>query len=159
MRKLLTFITVAATLLAGGCGKYNLGDGIISALDRMPVVYRPTIQQGNVVDQESISRLEPGMTKRQVRYLLGTPMLVDVFHQDRWDFVFTHGEGSTPEEIKRVAMFFEDDRLARLEGDLRPEPIDEQELEKKEVVVSVPDWEGEHKTIWRRAVDTLTFSD
>ena len=159
MHKLLTFIAIIASFLLHGCGSYNIGDGITRALDKVPLVYRPTIQQGNVVTQEAINRLEPEMTKRQVRFVLGSPMMVDVFHQNRWDFIFTEGLGSTPTEIKRVALFFEDDRLLRIEGDIRPLPVAEREEEKKEVIVSVPDWQGEHIPFWRRGFQAVGIGD
>ena len=156
MRKLLIFISVPATLATAGCG--TLGDAadmIPNALDRAPLVYRPTIQQGNVVSQEQVNELVPGMTKRQVKFILGTPMLTDVFHADRWDFVFTLGEGSQPSEMRRVTVIFEDDRLVRISGDLRPQPPEEREAKPREVVVSVPDFEPERKSLWRRTLDRV----
>lgn len=130
-------------------------DVIPDALDRTSLIYRPTIQQGNVVSQEQVNELRPGMTKRQVRFLLGTPMLTDVFHANRWDYAFTSGVGSTPTEFRQVTVFFEDERLVRIAGDLRPQPPEEQEEVKKEVVVTVPDWEPPTKSLWRRALETV----
>jgi len=152
MRKLLIFITALATLAAAGCSTY---DQIPEALDKAPLVYHPIIQQGNVVSQEQINQLEPGMTKRQVKFLLGTAVLTDFFHLDRWDYVYTLGEGSTPDEIRRVTMFFENDRLVRIAGDMRPQPPEEREEPKKEVVVTVPDWEPDGKSLWRRGLSAI----
>jgi outer membrane protein assembly factor BamE len=152
MRKLLIFITALATLAVAGCSTY---DKIPDALDKAPLVYHPTIQQGNVVSQEQINQLEPGMTKRQVKFLLGTAVLTDFFHLDRWDYVYTLGEGSTPDEIRRVTMFFENDRLVRIAGDMRPQPPEEREEPKKEVVVTVPDWEPDGKSLWRRGLSAI----
>jgi outer membrane protein assembly factor BamE len=141
-------------MVSGGCGSMSgITDAIPNALDRAPLIYRPTIQQGNVVTQEQINQLQPGMSKRQVRFLLGTPMLTDVFHADRWDYAYTLGEGSTPSETQRVTLYFEQDRLVRIAGDLRPQPEDERDEPKKEVVVTVPDWEPPNKSLWRRALD------
>lgn len=165
MRKLLIFISILATAGLAGCS--SIGDGLRSvgeatnvipnALDRAPLVYRPSIQQGNVVSQTQINDLQPGMTKRQVRFILGTPMLTDVFHADRWDYTFTLGEGSRPEEIRHVSVFFEDDRLVRIAGDMRPQPPEEREVVKKEVVVTVPDWEPKDRPFWRRSLDAVGF--
>ncbi len=160
MRKLLIFITALAT---AGCSTVSDGlrsargvtDIIPDALDKAPLIYRPTIQQGNVVSQEQINALQPGMSKRQVRFLLGTPMLTDVFHADRWDYAFTLGKGSTPQEFRRVTVYFENDRLARIAGDLRPQPLAEREEVKKEIVVSVPDWEPQKKSLWRRTLNAV----
>jgi outer membrane protein assembly factor BamE len=163
MHKLLIFIAATATLPLSGCS--TVGDGLRSlggvtdiipnALDRAPLVYRPTVQQGNVVTQELINQLTPGMTRRQVKFLLGTPMLSDVFHADRWDYAYTVGEGSRPEEIRQVTVFFEEDRLVRIAGGMRPQPPEERTEAKKEVVVSVPDWEPQRKSLWRRALDSV----
>lgn len=163
MPKLLIFITAIATLATAGCS--TVGDGLRSlgsvtnvipnALDKAPLIYRPTIQQGNVVDQEQVNNLEPGMTKRQVRFLLGTPMLTDVFHANRWDYAFTTGKGSTPSKQTQVTVFFENDRLVRVAGDLRPQPLSEREEVKKEVVVTVPDWEPGKKSFWSRTLSKI----
>lgn len=160
MHKLLIALPVAASL--AGCSYWadeHGRDPITRALDAAPLIYRPTIQQGNVVTQELIDQLQPGMTKRQVRYALGTPMLVDVFHQDRWDFIYTLGVGSTPDETKHVALFFEDDRLTRISGDLRPQPVAEQQQETREVVVTVPDWEGDDGSLLGRALRSVGLDD
>ena len=160
MRKLLIFITATATGTMSGCSSMSDPTKLIpDALDRAPLVYRPVIQQGNVVSQEQINELEPGMTKRQVRFLLGTPMLTDVFHANRWDYTFTRGKGSRPEQIRKVTVYFENDRLVRIAGDMRPQAPEEREEVKKEVVVTVPDWEPKKKSFWRRSLDAITPGD
>jgi len=71
--------------------------------------YRIDIQQGNVVTPEQVALLKPGMSKEQVRYLLGTPLLVDVFHKQRWDYFYRLEKGSTREvETRQVVIFFND---------------------------------------------------
>ncbi|MFH1603938.1 MAG: outer membrane protein assembly factor BamE [Pseudomonadota bacterium] len=80
--------------------------------------YRIEIQQGNFVSQELVSRLKLGMSKDQVRFVLGTPLITDVFHADRWDYVFRRRrESSSQLEHRKVAIFFEDGKLKRIEGD------------------------------------------
>jgi len=156
MRKLLILLALPATTVFSGCSSLNkVTDAIPNALDRAPLIYRPQVQQGNVVEQEQINALKPGMTKRQVRYVLGSPMLTDVFHVNRWDYAFTLGKGSRPSEIRRVTVFFEDDRLARITGDLRPQPLEEQVEKPKEVVVTVPDWEPADKSLWQRTLELV----
>jgi outer membrane protein assembly factor BamE len=160
MRILPIFIALIAGLGLSGCGSMSdVTDAIPNALDRAPLIYRPTIQQGNVVSQEQINALQPGMSKRQVRFVLGTPMLDDVFHADRWDYVFTLGEGSRPKEMQRVTLFFSDDRLARITGDLSPQPESEQTPPDREIVVSVPDWEEPNKSLFRRFIDLFDDED
>jgi outer membrane protein assembly factor BamE len=80
--------------------------------------YRIDIQQGNFVSQEMVAQLKHGMTKDQVRFVLGTPLLTDIFHGDRWDYVYLLDRPGQPQVQRRLALYFEDDRLARLEGDV-----------------------------------------
>ena len=81
--------------------------------------YRIDIQQGNYVSQEMVAKLKRGMSKEQVRYILGTPLVADIFHADRWDYVYTLDRPGEAPVRRRLAVFFEDDRLARLDGDVR----------------------------------------
>jgi outer membrane protein assembly factor BamE len=78
--------------------------------------HRVTIQQGNFVSKEMLLNLKEGMTRDQVRFALGTPLLTDLFHANRWDYIFrlTRGNGETTRS--RVTVFFKDDRVARFEG-------------------------------------------
>lgn len=82
-------------------------------------VYRMEIQQGNYVTQEMVSKLQAGMTRDQVRFVLGTPLLVDIFHDNRWDYVYRRQRsGSREVEERRLSVFFDSDRLVRIEGDV-----------------------------------------
>lgn len=80
--------------------------------------YKAEIQQGNAVSQEMLGKLKPGMTPSQVRYILGTPLLVDPFHKDRWDYVHSLAKGGNQLERRRVTVVFENDRLKAIEGDV-----------------------------------------
>lgn len=163
MTKVRIILVAIATILTAGCSTMDDGLGTLSgaadvipnALNRSSLIYRPTIQQGNVVTQEQVNQLRPGMTKRQVRFLLGTPMLTDVFHANRWDYAFTWGVGSRPTERQQFTVFFEEDRLVRIAGDLRPQPPDEQEEVKPEIVVTVPDYEPPNKPLWQRTLESV----
>lgn len=86
------------------------------ALSACNIVYKQDIQQGNVLDEDDVSELNIGMTKRQVMVLLGSPSVQSPFHDDRWDYMNTYARrGGTP--VKRVlTLRFEDDRLASVEG-------------------------------------------
>jgi len=86
-------------------------------------VYKMEIQQGNFVSQEAVSQLKLGMTKDQVRFVLGTPLLADIFHADRWDYVYwRRRENSREVEERRFALFFRDGTLNLIEGDVVPGP-------------------------------------
>ena len=96
-------LALCAALLAGGCLK----------------IYSPEVQQGNIVNQEMVDKLKPGMTRSQVRFVLGTPLLTDPFHTDRWDYVYFQKQSATaaPEQ-RRLTVIFEGDALTRMEGDV-----------------------------------------
>ena len=80
-------------------------------------VYRMTVQQGNFLDPKQVAQLQTGMTRSQVRFLLGTPMLPDAFDDDRWDYLYylKIGRLKKPEE-RRLTVYFEDDKVARIEN-------------------------------------------
>ena len=80
--------------------------------------YKPEIQQGNYVSQEMIAQVKPGMTRDQVRFLLGTPLLTDIFHADRWDYVYWREAENGKRESRKVALFFSDNKLERIQGDV-----------------------------------------
>jgi outer membrane protein assembly factor BamE len=85
-------------------------------------VYRMDIQQGNYLEGKTVDQLAVGMTRTQVRYLLGTPMVPDIFDKDRWDYLyyFRHGRLRTPEQ-RHLIVFFKEDKVARFERDNVPE--------------------------------------
>ena len=80
--------------------------------------YRIEIQQGNYISPEAIASLQPGMSKEQVRLALGTPLLTDIFHADRWDYVFWREKPGAKREQRKLTVFFEDGKLTRLDGDV-----------------------------------------
>lgn len=91
-----------------------------SYIPMAPSVYKIDIQQGNVVTQDMLSRLKPGMTRSQVRFILGTPLVTDVFHPNRWDYVYRYQKAGKLTEQSRVTAVFENDLLLRMEGDVVP---------------------------------------
>ena len=82
--------------------------------------YKIDIQQGNVVTQEMIAKVQPGMSRSQVRFALGTPLIADVFHPDRWDYVYQYQKGGRVVEQRKFAVIFKDDKLVRIDGDVVP---------------------------------------
>lgn len=77
--------------------------------------HRIDIQQGNEVKPEVLQKLDVGMTRQQVLYLLGTPLLTDPFHQDRWDYIYYLKPGNEEAVFSRLTLFFEGDRLKRID--------------------------------------------
>ena len=82
--------------------------------------YRMVIQQGNFISQEMVSQLKPGMAKEQVRFILGTPLVTDIFHADRWDYVFFRETPDGKREQRNLSVLFDNGKLARVLGDLLP---------------------------------------
>ena len=82
--------------------------------------YKIDIQQGNVVSQAMVSKLKAGMTRAQVRFALGSPLIVDMFRTDRWDYVYMYQKQGKEPQRHRITIIFEDDRLLRIEGDVVP---------------------------------------
>ena len=78
--------------------------------------YRPDIQQGNFVSQEMLATLKLGQTREQVKFLLGTPLLTDIFHADRWDFPFRLARGNGELTASRVTVYFKDDKVVKFDG-------------------------------------------
>lgn len=159
MRKLLTWIIcgplVIGALMAAGCsGEEKPDEYQTSALEDLPFVYKMTVQQGNIITPEMIDALEIGMNKRQVRYLLGTPSLADFFHADRWDYTYSIQRGHDPIEIRYLTLFFQDDALTRIDGDIRPDSRRAAAREPTEIVVEVPDYK-ERGGIIRRGLEAI----
>ena len=107
---LLRFLLLALPFLAA-CSS---SPGISSMLSP----YRIDVRQGNYVDQEMVAKLRPGMTRDQVRFALGTPLVSDIFHADRWDYVYRFQPGRGEPQLRRLVVFFVDDKLARVGGDV-----------------------------------------
>lgn len=91
-----------------------------SYVPRIVTEYRIDVQQGNVLSQEMVAQLKPGQTREQVRFILGTPMLTDIFHAQRWDYLYRLQNGRTNAvEERRLSVFFtEDGRLDRVTGNV-----------------------------------------
>ena len=106
MRKLLiSFLMLTVLGVSGGC------------------VYHSTIQQGNFIKQDDLDQLEVGMTRKQALFLLGTPMVADPFHQDRWDYIYFLKVGRDKAVYRRwVSVFFKDDLVTEIVTDQELSP-------------------------------------
>ncbi len=115
LRPGVTIAAAAAALLLAGC------ESIRSWTPPLVQPYRPDVQQGNVVTQEMVEQLRPGMSRDQVRFLLGSPMLTSVFHADRWDYVYYLKRGKGNEvQTRRLAVKFKENRLDSFTADPMP---------------------------------------
>jgi len=87
---------------------------------KMPRLYRITVQQGNVITQEMVDQLKPGMTRSQVAFIMGEPILRNTFDPDRWDYIYTVYLPGYFEQENRLSLFFQEDVLAYFTGDYAP---------------------------------------
>jgi len=147
MKKLLIIITCIASLWLGGC--WFPGSRLVHKID---------VQQGNVLTQDDINLLEPGMTRRQVQFIMGSPMVADVFHQERWDYIYRlkPGYGDITEE--RVSVFFDGNSLERIEGTMYPAPEGKNAPARpKQVTLVVPPQKRVERGIFNKMWHWLTF--
>lgn len=105
-------LALGALAMLGGCGTSPRGEKFYGLFKP----YRIEIVQGNVVTQEMMAQIQPGLGRTQVRDILGSPLLTDIFHADRWDYVFTIRRPGTDPQQRRVVVFFEGDKVARFEA-------------------------------------------
>jgi outer membrane protein assembly factor BamE len=145
MPKPRTVITYCLALFLAGC-----------SLDWLPG-YRLDIHQGNVVSQEMVDQLRPGMTKRQVAFIMGAPLLTDPFHDDRWDYVYSNQPGGEPRVEKNISLIFENDELVGLQGDFRPGNLPSIEMT-RDTTVNIPKIERE-KTLWQKITSLFGADD
>jgi outer membrane protein assembly factor BamE len=104
-----------------------------------PGVYKIDVEQGNIITQEMADQLKPGMSRRQVRFILGTPLVEDPFNQSRWDYPYVKRNGQTVLDESRLTVVFDGDSLQTVSGDYLPpawggqseteEPADSQDEE------------------------------
>jgi outer membrane protein assembly factor BamE len=146
LKRIIIFITVA--LISSACAKHSDGSW------KPPLVYRIDIQQGNVVDQTMLNKLKPGMEKEKVRFIMGTPLLQDPFHSNRWDYIYSFEPGGGKREQRHIIIHFKDDKLSHITGDVQVThaPLDT-EVNRRERIVVVPleeQKEGFFSKFWNR---------
>lgn len=110
-RYILRVTLLTAVLLGlGACGFVGF-----------PGVYKIDIEQGNLVTQDMIEQLQPGMSRRQVRFIMGSPLVEDTFQPDRWDYPYVIRNGTEIIREAQVRIFFDGDRLVNITGDYLPD--------------------------------------
>lgn len=147
MRSVFFCIVLLSSLLLPSCSYI---------LNNLPGVYTIPIQQGNIVDQKMIDQLRPNMTERQVLYILGSPMLVDTFHQKRWDYLYSNQPSGEDRQQKKVSILFnEANQVAGIQGDFKPSetPVVKSS---EETTVDVPKRDIE-RTMWQKIKGLFGF--
>lgn len=102
--KYIAVVTLLLSSLLSACG------------DFLPEPHKIDVQQGNAIKAETLDQLKIGMTEKQVIYLLGTPMIRDMFHKDRWDYVYTLKQGDGPMARKKLTLLFKDGNLVKIDN-------------------------------------------
>ncbi len=158
--KAAALFAVVAAGINGGCETSALPKlPALPDLPGLPGVYRIDVQQGNIVDREMLSRIEIGMERRKVRFILGTPLLVDSFNQDRWDYVYSLRRGSGEVVRQHVVVHFTGDRVVRIEDHLAPEAVRRPAAERTQTLVKVPKRRPREGFLERLAPDFLEKDD
>jgi outer membrane protein assembly factor BamE len=146
MRKSLFSINLLVSLSLVSCS---------TILNNLPGVYTIDIQQGNIVEQSMIDQLRPGMNKRQVQFIMGSPMMDDIFHKNRWDYMYFNKPSGEDKIQKQVSLFFENDQIVGIQGDFRPGTIPVIKSS-TETTVDVPKRDLD-KTLWEKITGLFGF--
>jgi outer membrane protein assembly factor BamE len=138
-------LILAACASASACGTLdNVSNRLVGSI----TPYKVDVVQGNFVSKEQVEALKPGMSRQQVRDLLGTPLVASVFHADRWDYVFTLKRQGVQSHERKLTVFFSGNVLERFEGDAMPSEADfVATLDNKRKGASVPVLEASEESL------------
>ena len=139
MRKSLFSLSLLTGLTLASCS---------TVLNNLPGVYKLEIQQGNIIEQSMVDQLRPGMNKRQVAYIMGSPMLDDVFHKNRWDYFYYDKPDGEDKVQKQLSLYFENDQIVGVQGDFKPSSVPVVKPS-TETTVDVPKRDLD-KTLWEK---------
>lgn len=148
MRKSLFSLSLLTSLTLVSCS---------TVMNYIPGVYTINVQQGNIIDQAMVDQLRPGMNKRQVLYIMGSPMLDDVFHKNRWDYLYSDQPSGEDRVQKQISLFFENDQIAGIQGDFRPSATPVLKTS-GETTVDVPKRDLE-KTLWEKITGLVGYDE
>ena len=127
MRMLGRVLICSLLVVAAGCSLPKIS---------IPRVHKITVQQGNVITQEMVDQLKPGMTRNQVAFVMGEPVSRNTFNSDRWDYIFSVVVPGIFVDEKRMSLYFEDDLLAYFTGDYAPTGADSADAQPQDSVTS-----------------------
>lgn len=109
-------VAALSTFMLGACSSLQSSDSFLGVI----TPYRIDVVQGNVITKEQAAVIKPGMSRTQVRDVLGSPLLTDIFHADRWDYVFTIRRRGAEPQLRKAVVMFQDDKVAKFEADELP---------------------------------------
>jgi len=124
----------------------------------LPLLYKIDIQQGNEIEQNMLDKLRPGMDMNQVKFIMGTPILIDPFHNERWEYIYSFQKGGGVREQRHITLHFEDDKLAYISGDITVsyKPRIENEIVTEHEAIIVPESNNKEKGFFGRLWDKVT---
>ena len=144
-------LALAACAAAAGCGTF---DNATQRIAGVVTPYKVEVVQGNFVSKEQVEAIKPGMSRQQVRDILGTPLVTSVFHADRWDYVFTLKRQGVQAQERKLAVFFKGDVMERVVGDEMPSEADfVATLDNKRKNAKVPTLEASEEALKRFTVE------
>ena len=136
---------LSSVLALAACGSFDSASHQVAGL---VTPYKMEIVQGNFVSKEQVALLKPGMGRQQVRDILGTPLVVSVFHADRWDYVFTLKRQGVEPQARQLVVFFNNDVLDRFEGDEMPSEAEfVSALDRRRTTKAVPTLEASEESL------------
>jgi outer membrane protein assembly factor BamE len=116
-----SLLLVIASFYLGGCTYFQF-----------PGVHKVEVQQGNIITEDMVVALRVGMTKAQVRYVMGTPLIADTFNQDRWDYFYSNQQGAKTKKLDNLTVYFENGKLATIDRNPQAEKKDKKDKKKKD---------------------------
>ncbi len=158
--KVMSRILLASVFMSGllcGCSDLGLPRIPLPSPRDLPFIHKIDVQQGNVINQEMISQLQPGMDKKKVQFVMGTPIIQDTFNPERWDYIYTFKPGGEGTERRVITLVFADDKLDHIEGNVKAAAgVLVADLH-QDTTVNVPRWRK--PTLATRLKSTLPFVD
>jgi len=126
-----------------------------------PLLHKIDIQQGNVIDQKMLNKLTPGMNKKQVKFIMGTPVLIDPFHSERWEYIYSFQEGGQVREQRHITLHFENGKLAYISGDIEVSniPRQKEEIITEDNAIIVPESDQEEDGFFSRLLKKINPLD
>ncbi len=144
-------------LLLAGCSAPRMPSmSWLPSKDKLPFVHKIDVQQGNVVTQDMLAQLRRGMDKKKVTFIMGAPIVQDTFNADRWDYIFTNKPGGERAERRLVTLYFADDKLDAVGGDVAPASGELVATLHHDLTVRVP--RLKQKNFVERVVDKIPFT-
>jgi outer membrane protein assembly factor BamE len=158
-QRFLVSVFAGFTVLSclGGCG--TVGDASRSFANSI-TLYRVPVVQGNFVSSEQVELLQAGMSRSQVKDLLGTPLITSIFHADRWDYVFTIRRQGIEPQSRRLTVFFKADVLERFEGDKMPSEAEfVAQLDSRRKIGKAPELQASEESLKNFAAKSASAPD